>query len=755
MMIKQLSLLIMIFLNAFLIAGAQEEEIQLTWPREIETENKTVVTLYQPQLESFEDNVLIGRMAVSVKPLDIDLSFGALWFSAYLTTDLEKRIVTLDRIDITQTHFPEVDEDKVAAFMLTLEEAVAGAGIEMSLDRLLASLEVAEVYHKQSANLDNNPPEIYFRTVPAILIYIDGEPFLQDTEESGIQYVANTPYFLVKYDKTEAYYLKVAKWWYTSKQVSIGWESTKDVPGKVEKLAKKSIDDEGIEQDSLLMAMKQAPELIVSTVPAELISTDGDPKYTPIQGTSLLYVDNSENDIIMDITSQKHYILLAGRWYSSRTLHDGDWTFAEPKSLPEDFSKIPTESPMANVRTSVPGTDEANIAVLEQTIPQTATVDRKTATVEVNYDGEPQFKAIEGTSMYYAVNCDKSVIMVEKTYYCVDNGIWFESAMAKGPWVVSTVRPEGVEEIPAESPVYNVKYVYIYDYTPEVVYVGYTPGYTCSYVYGGVVVYGTGYYYRPWYGHYYYPRPVTYGFGVHYNPWTGWGFYAGPSFAMHYHAYGMWGPRGYYPGYRAGYGHGYRHGYNHGYYNGARAGYAAGQRNAYSNVYRNHSNGVITGGSQRPPRGNASQLPAGNTGRQQVQARNNAATNNNAGRGSIQNNTRPSTKENNVFTDRNGNVQRRDQNGNWESRSNGQWQQQQPSTREQQPTRQQPSTREQQPTRQQQPASRQPQNTQQLNREYQSRQQGTQRQNTYNSSRSQSTSRSSGSTRSSGGGRRR
>ncbi len=51
------------------------------------------------------------------------------------------------------------------------------------------------------------------------------------------------------------------------------------------------------------------------------------------------------------------------------------------------------------------------------------------------------------------------------------------------------------------------------------------PGYTSSYIYHGVPVYGTGWYYRPWWGSYhYYPRYPTWGFNVRYNPWYGWSF---------------------------------------------------------------------------------------------------------------------------------------------------------------------------------------------------------------------------------------
>jgi hypothetical protein len=83
-----------------------------------------------------------------------------------------------------------------------------------------------------------------------------------------------------------------------------------------------------------------------------------------------------------------------------------------------------------------------------------------------------------------------------------------------------------VDDIPPSCPVYNVRYVYVYDTTPDVVYMGYLPGYVGCYPYYGTVVYGTGYRYKPWRGrHHYYPRPTTWGFHPRYNPWLSrWSF---------------------------------------------------------------------------------------------------------------------------------------------------------------------------------------------------------------------------------------
>jgi hypothetical protein len=346
----------------------------------------------------------------------------------------------------------------------------------------------------------------------------------------------------------------------------------------------------------------------------------------------------------MDIETQQHYILISGRWYHSKNLKDGDWEFSEPSDLPTDFANIPANSGVADVRASIPNTEEAQDALLEQSIPQTAKVNRNEAEVSVTYDGEPKFESIEGTSMSYAVNTDKTVLLIDKKYYCIDDAIWFVSDKAGGPWEVSIVRPDEVDEIPPESPVYNVKYVYIYESTPEIVYVGYYPGYMSSYVYGGIVVYGTGYHYPYWYGHYYYPRPVTYGFGVHYNPYSGWGFSFRVSVGWGFHPHSCWGPRGFHHGYNRGYNNGYRRGYAHGYKNGQNNGSRSGVngRNR-TNIYADANKGV---------------KETGNVNRTKTANKDNIS------------HSKPSTKQNNMYTDKQGNVYQQKKDGSFENKVN-------------------------------------------------------------------------------------
>src|SRR5438552_18096802 len=102
----------------------------------------------------------------------------------------------------------------------------------------------------------------------------------------------------------------------------------------------------------------------------------------------------------------RYYVLLSGRWFKSTTIV-GPWEFAPYKQLPNGFAKIPATHPKANVLVSIPGTPQANEAVIANSIPQTATVQRNQAKLELTYDGPPQFKHIAGTPLLYAINTAK------------------------------------------------------------------------------------------------------------------------------------------------------------------------------------------------------------------------------------------------------------------------------------------------------------------------------------------------------------
>lgn len=533
------------------------------WPREISSSQGKLI-IYQPQPHTLEGNKTTGIAAFSITPNgQRDPVFGALFYEAALNIDRDSREYSLDKLTIPNIKFSkeqkDIDLDKIKADVI---EAVPSWGISKSLDQLITSVEeFTDQVSKGSEQFKNDAPRIIYTDKPSMLIFIDGEPRLKDIDQSSLQYVQNCAYVIFKDKSNGRFFLYGGEIWYTSSSIMGNWTTTKSIPKDITRLMEENKKKLEKVETVEVKATDKPPAIIVVTEPSELIQTNGAPNYVPVTGSSnLLYAKNSEDNLFKEISSNNFYILKSGRWYASQSLN-GPWVFTPSEKIPEDFNLIQSGQEKDIVRSSVPGTDEARDAILDAQLPQTATIDRKTGgkDLKVEYDGAPQFNQIQGTSLQLAENANKTVMKAGSKYYCVDNGAWYVSNNYNGPWTVSDERPADVENIPASSSAYNTKYVYVYDSTPDVVYVGYTPGYMGSYVYGPTVVYGTGWYYRPWYGSWYYPHHCTWGFNMNYNPWTGWGFGFGFSTGPFHFGFGTggfsfgfnfgWGYPGYgYPG---------------------------------------------------------------------------------------------------------------------------------------------------------------------------------------------------------------
>jgi hypothetical protein len=84
---------------------------------------------------------------------------------------------------------------------------------------------------------------------------------------------------------------------------------------------------------------KDLPAIYVSTQPAVIILTKGAPTFSPVRGTKLLYVSNTDSDLFKDSRDGQYYYLTSGRWFRASSLN-GPWTFATP-DLPQDFASTP------------------------------------------------------------------------------------------------------------------------------------------------------------------------------------------------------------------------------------------------------------------------------------------------------------------------------------------------------------------------------------------------------------------------------
>lgn len=580
---------------------------QQQWPIVFSTSDGRQIKVYEWQPESFTNGSLQANAAISVTGSgNAEPVFGMIWLTAS-TTGNGNQVVVRDVV-VNAIKLPgESDDNPSDALQAGIAEALVRQSISFSETEISNALQLNLRQERIAGNINNNPPRIIYSDRPSLLVVIDGSPRLQHNSKWGVETVVNTPFVIVK--SNSRFYLYGGKHWYTAPAATGPFAMTTNVPSRLKDIQAEIVQANNNNNTQQEENDYEISNIIVTTEPAELLQSTGEPNFTSIPQTNLLYVRNSGNDIFMDVASQQYYVLLSGRWYKSSALR-GKWAFVPSDKLPADFARIPEGSPKDNVLTSVAGTIAANDAVMNAQVPQTAKVDRRNASADIRYDGEPQFDDIDGTDMAYAVNTPDYVIRWRGAYYAVENGVWFRSRRPDGPWVVSTVRPYEVSLIPPRYPVYAMKYVYIYDVTPDFIYMGYTPGYLNTFIYGPTVVYGTGYHYRPWYGRHYYARPYTWGFNMHYNPWTGWGFgfnYHAGWFHMSVGNYGpwgwggWWGPAVYRPAYcwTPYYGH-YRHGYySHNYYR-SRNTVIVNNVNVYhnNNIY-NYRGGVVTRDSRR------------------------------------------------------------------------------------------------------------------------------------------------------------
>ncbi len=496
----------------------------LGWPRQLDSSSGSIV-IYQPQPEDLDGDVLTGRAAFSLqKSGDANPVFGVLWFTELIEIDRDSSTVRARDLDVTKVRLPGITAAEASRYEELVETEAAQWDLSGSLEELQAGLAATERDRASVADLSNTPPRVIFAFERAILVAYDGAPALEPIEGSRLERVANTPYAVVFDPSGRDYYLNGANLWYTATDPLGPWTDIRSVPSAVRAI---------VPPDTSSGDQVQGPPPLVltATEPTELISTDGPPRYAPLVGDELLYVTNTESDVLREVSSQALYVLLAGRWYRAPS-PDGPWSFVRGDRLPASFKRIPPDSPKGGLLASVAGTGQAEDAVADAEIPQTSAIRRGECDFEVSYDGSPQFEPIDGTSLRFAVNTGTQVILADERYYACDQGVWYISDSPEGPWCVSETRPLGVDDIPPSCPVYNVRYVYIFDTTPDVIYVGYLPGYVGCYPYYGTVVYGTGHHYRPWRGrHHYYPRSTTWGFYARYNPWLSrWSF--GFSYSM-------------------------------------------------------------------------------------------------------------------------------------------------------------------------------------------------------------------------------
>jgi len=198
-------------------------------------------------------------------------------------------------------------------------------------------------------------PRVFYSSVPAEVILFNGRPIYAKILQTQLLYATNTdsPFFL--YTPTNEYYYLAAGRWFRSKDLQGKWTfASMDLPEDFAKIPLSSPASAvlssvpGTEEAKDAVLIAQIPTVMEidpkSAAAQAKVSYSGDPKFAPIEGTSLYYATNTPDKVIK--VADVYYLCLQGVWFMSPN-SQGPWTTAS--SIPKEVYTIPPSSPVYNV----------------------------------------------------------------------------------------------------------------------------------------------------------------------------------------------------------------------------------------------------------------------------------------------------------------------------------------------------------------------------------------------------------------------
>ena len=276
------------------------------WPRQIVKPGGKLI-IYQPQVDDWRDFTDIKwRDAFQLTPTSGRQIVGAATFEGTTEVDTGSHSVLIFNIEVLNTYFPSQDPAS-SAELDQLFRSFIPFKFNISLDRVVEYTPKRESV--KPVALKNDPPYIFVSYSPSILLEVDGEPVLSDFTKTNLNFVVNTtrPLF---YEKSKLqYYLLVNNIWLTAGDLHGPWSRVTKLSKEFDKLpnagkfaeAKKAIPPPEISNPII-------PQVLYSTVPAEVILFDGHPTYAQIPGTQLVYANNTDSPVVLRLAASPRKI---------------------------------------------------------------------------------------------------------------------------------------------------------------------------------------------------------------------------------------------------------------------------------------------------------------------------------------------------------------------------------------------------------------------------------------------------------------
>jgi hypothetical protein len=198
-------------------------------------------------------------------------------------------------------------------------------------------------------------PQIFYATTPAEIILFQGQPALSPIHGTNLTYATNTNNAVFFSSATSLYYYLAAGRWFSASGLNGPWTfATPDLPTDFANIPSNSpaagvlssVPGTPEAADAVMIAQIPTKTTIdPSAAPAVSITYSGDPVYVAIDGTTLSYVENTNDKVIM-VNNNQFYACVGGFWYNASS-PQGPWVLST--SVPQVIYTIPPSSPVYNV----------------------------------------------------------------------------------------------------------------------------------------------------------------------------------------------------------------------------------------------------------------------------------------------------------------------------------------------------------------------------------------------------------------------
>ncbi len=201
----------------------------------------------------------------------------------------------------------------------------------------------------------NGAPTVFYTNEPAELIVTEGAPVYSKIPNTQLLFVSNTDNDIFIDQADGQFYILLSGRWFRAPKFGGPWSyAGANLPSDFAKIPEDSpmahvlASIPGTEEASDAVLLAQIPTtVVVNKAEAEAkahATYDGDPKFAPIEGTSLQYATNTQDKVIR--VGDLYYMCFQAVWFMS-TSPTGPWKTAD--SVPASIYTIPPSSPMYNV----------------------------------------------------------------------------------------------------------------------------------------------------------------------------------------------------------------------------------------------------------------------------------------------------------------------------------------------------------------------------------------------------------------------